>query len=103
MQTGKSIPVLKDLVADGAAIDEMGNIIMPVVETTVETVPTTITETISETTPSTIAAEAPATEAAVAEAENAEQTSSPLVWIIVTVVILVGVGIAVVAKRRNKK
>ena len=103
MQTGKSIPVLKDLVADGATIDEMGNIIMPVVETTVETVPATIPETIPETTSPTVVTEAPATEAPVAEVENTEQSSSPTVWIIVTVVILIGVGIAIATKRRNKK
>ena len=112
MQTGKSIPALKNLVADGAMIDEMGNIIMPDVETTVETVPstvpatipTTIPATIPETTVMTAATEASEAEVpAAAEIDRTEKASSPVAWIIVSVAVLGGAGVATIAKRRNKK
>ena len=108
MQTGKSIPVLKDLVADGATIDEMGNIIMPVVETAIETVPATIPETMPETTAPTVVTETPATEvssteAPIAELESSGLLSSPMIWGIGAVVLLVGVGITAATKRRKKK
>ena len=86
MQTGKSIPVLKELVADGATIDEKGNIITSGAETTA----------------STIASEAPTVEVPVPETESTEKTSDSMIWIVAAAVILIG-GVVVIANRRNKK
>ena len=103
MQTGKSIPVLKELVAEGAMIDEMGNIIMPVEETTAATVPATIPETAPETAAPT---EAPAaTEAATVPAEEtSEEGSNSVIWIAAAaVVVLAGVVFFAIKHRRHAK
>ena len=106
MQTGKSIPVLKELVAEGAMIDEMGNIIMPVEETTAAvsaTVPATIPETALETAAPT---EAPAvTEAATVPAEEtSEEGSNSVIWITAAaVVILAAVIFFAIKHRRHAK
>ena len=102
MQTGKSIPVLKELVAEGAMIDEMGNIIMPAVETTAATVPATVPT--PETAPETAApTEAPvATEAATVPAEEpSEEGSNSVIWITAAAVVILAAVIFFALKHRR--
>lgn len=104
MQTGKSISSLKNLVADGATIDEMGNIIMPVVETIPETVPTSPSETTSKIPVPPIVTESPITGApAVTEVDSCKQLSSSAIWIAVSIVILAGIILIAVKHRRKTK